>query len=356
MNKRCKNLLASMQEQGLDAFLIASSENCRYFSGFTAGEDATLLIAEGECILFTDFRYTIQANLQCGGAFRVAEVPRGREIEYLNDALSTLRCRRIGFEDDRIRYSTYQKWSALHAELKPASNLVRRLRIVKDADEIAAIQRAQNVSDKAFAQFLHELKPGMTEKEAALELEYLLKKNGADSLSFDIIVGSGENGALCHAVPGGRRLVQGDLIVFDFGSRVDGYCSDMTRTVALGEPCGELRKIYNIVLEAQLRALEWVRPGVPLKKLDAVARDYIAAAGYGECFGHGLGHGFGLEIHEAPTANPNSDETLEAGMTITVEPGVYIEGMGGVRIEDCCVVTEAGRLNLVSTAKDLLVL
>lgn len=356
MNERCKKLLVSLQEQGMDALLVSSAENCFYLSGFTAGEDATLLIADGECLLFTDFRYTIQANIQCAGAFRVVEVSRGKELETLRDALVSKHCRKVGFEDKRILYWEHQRWSTLPVELVPASDLILRQRIIKDADEIAAIRRAQQVSDTAFAELIKTLRPGLTEKEVAVELEYLLKKNGADELSFDIIVGSGENGALCHAVPGSRKLANGDFIVFDFGSRVDGYCSDMTRTVALGEPSGKLREIYDIVLEAQLRTLEWVKPGTPLKTLDAAARDYITQKGYGECFGHGLGHGFGIEIHEAPTANPRSDEVLAPGMTITVEPGIYIEGLGGVRIEDCCVVTEDGHLNLVSTAKDLLVI
>lgn len=356
MNERCKKLLDSMGERGMDAFLVSSKENCLYLSGFTAGEDATLLIAAGESLLFTDFRYTIQANLQCAGDFRVVEVPRGKDLEYLSDALTSLSCKKVGFEDDRILHREFQRWSALPVELLPASDLIRRQRILKDADEITAIRRAQQASDAAFAELLKILKPGLSEKEVAVELEYLLKKNGADELSFDIIVGSGENGALCHAVPGKRKLANGDFIVFDFGSRVDGYCSDMTRTVALGAPSDKLREIYGIVLEAQLRTLEWVKPGTPLKALDAVARDYITQMGYGECFGHGLGHGFGIEIHEAPTANSRSEEILMPGMTITVEPGIYIEGLGGVRIEDCCVVTEDGHLNLVSTAKDLLVI
>ena len=356
MNERCKKLLGSLRQQGIDALLISSKENCLYFSGFTAGEDATLLIAGGECLLLTDFRYTIQANIQCGGAFRVVEVPRGKDMEYLADALHSQNCKKVGFEDDRILYWEYQRWSTLPVELVPASSLIRAQRIIKDADEIANIRRAQSVSDTAFAQLVKTLKPGLKEKDVAVELEYLLKKNGADELSFDIIVGSGENGALCHAVPGEREFKNGDFVVFDFGSRVNGYCSDMTRTIAIGEPCAKLREIYQIVLDAQLCTLEWVRPGTPLQKLDAVARDYITQKGYGECFGHGLGHGFGIEIHEAPTANSRSEEVLQPGMTITVEPGIYIEGLGGVRIEDCCVVTENGYLNLVSTAKDLLVI
>jgi len=356
MNERCKKLFVSLREQGLDALLVSSSENCRYLSGFTAGEDATLLIAEDECFLFTDFRYTIQANIQCAGAFHVVEVPRGKEMEYLMDVLVRKRCKKVGFEDKRILYREYQRWSELPVELVPASDLIQRLRIIKDAGEISAIRRAQRASDAAFAQLLGILQPGISEKDVAVELEYLLKKNGAEELAFDIIVGSGENGALCHAVPGRRKLANGDFIVFDFGSRVDGYCSDMTRTIVLGEPCAQLCEIYEIVLEAQLRTLEWVKPGTPLKTLDAVARDYITQNGYGECFGHGLGHGFGIEIHEAPTANCRSEEVLAPGMTITVEPGIYIEGLGGVRIEDCCVVTEDGHLNLVSTAKDLLVI
>lgn len=230
------------------------------------------------------------------------------------------------------------------------------IRIYKDADEIANIIAAQNASDAAFADLVKRIKVGMKETDVATELEYLMKKHGSECCSFDTIVGSGENGALCHAIPGERRLQNGDLVVLDFGSKVNGYCSDMTRTIAMGRPCDKLIQIYDIVREAQQRALNALKPGITGKELDAVARDYIASKGYGECFGHSLGHGFGLEVHEAPNASTVSTYTLEPGMTITVEPGIYIEGLGGVRIEDCCIMTEDGYINPVTSPKELIII
>ncbi len=250
----------------------------------------------------------------------------------------------------------YAQFRKMKAELGAATSIIASIRMIKTQDEIEKLIAAQNIADRAFSELLGMLEPGMTEREVAMELEYFMKKFGADEPSFDTIVGSGPNGALCHATPSDRKLTYGDMVVMDFGVRKDGYCSDMTRTIAIGDPVDELKKIYKIVREAQAMTLRAVKPGVEGKKLDAIARECIKARGYGDCFGHSLGHGFGLEVHEGPSASTRSNDVLRPGMTITVEPGIYVEGLGGVRIEDCLIVTDDGYINPVSTSKDLIII
>lgn len=227
--------------------------------------------------------------------------------------------------------------------------------MIKSPDEIESLRRAQQLADRSFSELLGRVHAGMTEREVVAELNYIGARLGSEGPSFDPIAGSGPNGAMCHAVPSERRLQAGDLVVLDFGCVVDGYHSDMTRTFAVGHASDECRRIYDIVREAHERALDALRAGVTGRALDAVARDYIAAQGYGACFGHSLGHGFGLEIHEEPRASTRSETVFEPGMTITIEPGIYVEGLCGVRIEDCCVVTEDGYIDLVSSPKELLI-
>ncbi len=355
MEMRIKRLNEVMRESGTDGVLITDTINCRYFSGFT-GTNGTLLIARGRNLLFTDFRYTIQAKQQTRGLFEIVEVPQANALSTLEGAIRDMGLTRLGFEDETLTVARFRQWEDFRCEWVPFSEKIARLRCVKSPDEIDCIRRAQKVSERAFSELLERIHPGMTEKEAANELLYLMRKHGAEGPSFAPIVASGPNGALCHAVPTDRAFEKGDLVVMDFGSIVDGYCSDMTRTVAIGQPSAHMREIYDIVLEANLRTLAALRPGMAGKALDHVARDYIAAHGYAEAFGHGLGHGFGLEIHEAPYANKTWEGTLEPFMTITVEPGIYIEGEGGVRIEDCCVLTEDGYENFAAASKELVLI
>ncbi len=352
--KRCNKLVDEMKKMNISAMLVTSETSSRYFSGFT-GDNVLLVISGEHRILFTDFRYTIQAKQQSMGAFEVNEVS-SMDAELVKNTLSSLGATTVGYEDETMTVRKFNAWKDLPFEFVPSSDLLTQQRVVKSEEEIEYLKIAQQVSDKAFAMLLDFIKPGMTEKEVANELDYLLKKCGADEPSFDTIVGSGENGALCHAVPGDRKLREGDLVVIDFGSRVNGYCSDMTRTIAIGEPCDELKKIYNIVREAQAKALSQLKAGLGCKEFDAIARDYITEHGYGKMFGHSLGHGFGLEIHETPFASIRGKGEFKAGMTITCEPGIYVEGLGGVRIEDCTVVTDDGYINLCSTTKDLIVI
>ena len=355
MKTRCDKLLKKLAENNIDTAVITSAVNRRYFSGFTGSNGVVIVSAAGR-VLLTDFRYTIQAGIQCAGICEVRQVNRSISAHDVEKVLAEFGAKRVAFEDAAMTVTEYSGYSKLPFEFVPASDVICGCRVVKDAHEIEMMQKAQNCADAGFADLIKMIRPGMTEIELRNELDYLLRKHGADENSFDTIVGSGPNGALCHAYPGQRKLQNGDLVVIDFGARVGGYCSDMTRTVAIGEPCDELKKIYGIVLEAQLKTLGILRPNMVASELDICARDYITEKGYGECFGHSLGHGFGLEIHENPYANSQSNELLVPGSTITVEPGIYIEGLGGVRIEDCCVLTEDGFINLCHTPKEIIIL
>lgn len=345
----------SAHDINMDAVMIISPINRTYFSGFT-GSNGVLLITERSRILFTDFRYTIQAKEQTGGEFEVREVSGPINHEIIGAELEKQNCVHCGYEEDFMTVRQYAQFRKMKAELGAATSIIASIRMIKTQDEIEKLISAQNIADLAFSELLGMLEPGMTEREVAMELEYFMKKFGADEPSFDTIVGSGPNGALCHATPSDRKLTHGDMVVMDFGVRKDGYCSDMTRTIAIGDPVDELKKIYRIVREAQAMTLRAVKPGVEGKKLDAIARECIKARGYGDCFGHSLGHGFGLEVHEGPSASARSSDVLRPGMTITVEPGIYVEGLGGVRIEDCLIITEDGYINPVSTPKDLIII
>lgn len=354
MIERCEKLMEVLSAQGIDSALITSRTNIRYFSGFTSDE-SVLVIARGKRALLTDFRYTIQAKEQSPD-FEIIEVSRAIATSEIASVLTSIGAKRCAFEDGYLTVRAFNNYKGLPVELVPMTPAIDRCRLVKNEYEIERLKKAQSIADAAFAELITVIREGMTEKEVANELDHLLRKHGAEENSFDTIVGSGPNGALCHATPGPRKLAKGDLVVIDFGCKYEGYCSDMTRTVAIGEPCGELKKIYDIVLKAQLTALDALRPNMSARELDGVARGVIAEAGYGECFGHSLGHGFGLDIHEAPYAGQRSEDTLVPGSTVTVEPGIYVEGLGGVRIEDDCVLTEDGFINLASTTKELIII
>ncbi len=352
MNERIRRLRVAMEQNGLDAVILKSVTAIRYFSGFTS-EDASVLITKGRSVLLTDFRYTIQAKAQAGDCCEIIEVG-AKHNELLGNIVKEENVRRIGFEEDYVSYAGYQTFAKFGAELVPFAKELSLLRIKKSAEEIECLQKAQSMADEAFMELLKVVKPGMTERRVAAELEYICAKLGSEGPSFETIVGSGPNGAMCHAVPGERRLQEGDLVVVDFGCLYNGYHSDMTRTFAVGKVDPFAEEIYNIVLEAQTRALDALKPGITGKELDAIARDYITEKGYGACFGHSLGHGFGLLIHEEPRASVSGETVFEEGMTITVEPGIYIEDKFGVRIEDCCVVTKDGKRNFAHATKELM--
>ncbi|MBR5713273.1 MAG: aminopeptidase P family protein [Clostridia bacterium] len=353
--KRYERLMDTLEKHGIDGALITSKTNIRYFSNFTSDE-AVLIVSRNGRSLLTDFRYTIQAKEQCGSAIDVIEVSRAIATDEITAALTRMGVKKCAFEDGYLTVRAFNNYKELPVELVPMTPDIDRCRLVKDDYEVECLKKAQSIADAAFAELITKIHEGMTEKEVANELDYLLRVHGAEENSFDTIVGSGPNGALCHATPGARKLQKGDLVVIDFGCKYMGYCSDMTRTIAIGEPCDELKRIYDIVLKAQLTALDKLHPNMSAKELDGVARDIITQEGYGECFGHSLGHGFGLDIHEAPYASTRSQDTLVPGSTITVEPGIYVEGLGGVRIEDDCVLTEDGFINLASTTKQLIII
>ena len=340
INDRRQRALALLAEHDLDALLFCARENLRYLCGFT-GSDGVLLLTAAHSLFLTDSRYTTQAQAQVSAdrveAYRL-------QAEAVVTALHDAGVRRIGFEsslaygkvnDLRTRGEATWEWLPLREELEG-------LRLVKSGPEIAAIEAAAQLNATAFAEVETLLRPGTGERDVALALEFALKRRGAEEKAFDFIVASGERGALPHGVASGRRLTQGELVTIDFGCRVDGYHADETVTVAVGTVADELRRVFDIVLTAHDLALAAVAPGVPVSELDRVAREHITAAGYGENFGHGLGHGVGLDVHEAPTVSSRSKAVVQEGMVFTVEPGIYLPGVGGVRIEDMVLVTATG--------------
>ncbi|GAC43048.1 Xaa-pro aminopeptidase [Paenibacillus popilliae ATCC 14706] len=304
----------------------------------------------------TDFRYTTQASDQAKH-MQVVEYTSSM-TDTLKQLLSEAGLTRIGFEQEHVTYSTYAAYSEQlqGIELVPVDRRVENLRMIKDAEELAVMREAAQLADKTFSHILGFIKPGVREKDLALEMEFFMRKLGATSSSFDTIVASGERSALPHGVASDRIIRGNEFITFDFGALYNGYCSDLTRTVVLGTPSEKHRDIYHIVLEAQLHALARIRPGMTGREADALARDMIKRHGYGDQFGHSTGHGVGMEVHEMPRLASSSDDVLTPGMTVTVEPGIYLPGFGGVRIEDDIVITDSGIELITQSTKELLIL
>lgn len=352
MQNRVEVLRGLLRENHLDAAFVTGGTSIRYYSGFTSSE-AYLVVTEKHARLITDFRYTIQAREQSPD-YEIIEFARGKLMETIQEALSSDGVETVGFDEQCMTVADFERYKALGFTWKPFAAQFSSPRVFKTEEEAECLQKAQDIAGRAYEELLKRICSGMTEKEVAAELDYIGAKFGSEGPSFETIVGSGPNGAMCHAVPGDRRLTKGDLVVVDFGCIYNGYHSDMTRTFAVGKPDDFSRYIYDIVLKAQQACLSVLKSGITGKDLHNTALAVIEEAGYGKCFGHGLGHGFGLRIHEAPSASPLSKDTLTTGMTITVEPGIYVEGRLGVRIEDCCLVTENGFRNFVSTPKELI--
>lgn len=342
----------SDREPPVEALVVGSPHNRRYLSGFT-GTAGWVIVTPAAALLLVDFRYVDQARQQAP-AFEVVEASPD-PLQHVGRALARLGAGRVGFESEHVTVGQLDRLreAAPGVDWVPVAGAVERLRTVKDEEELAAIRRAAALADRTFREVLAEVRPGVAERDLAAELEYRMRRAGAEGVAFDTIVASGPRSALPHGRAGERRLQPGDLVTFDFGARVDGYCSDCTRTVVLGRADAEQRRIYALVLEAQEAALAAVRAGVPGRQVDAAARGRIEAAGLGERFGHGTGHGVGLEVHEAPRLNRTSEDVLAAGMVVTVEPGVYISGWGGVRIEDLVVVRGDGAEVLTPFTKEL---
>ncbi|MCL6516184.1 Xaa-Pro peptidase family protein [Alicyclobacillus sp.] len=358
---RVERLRAELSARGLDAMLVSSPENRRYISGFT-GTAANVLVTAERALVITDFRYTQQAKAQCAG-FEVVEQQAshgGAFLELLTDLVGSLGVKTVGFEQDYLTYGQVEQYRSLEARVPgfrwvPVSGAVEALRVVKDDGEIAILEQAARIADEAFEHVLGVLRPGMTEREVALELEVQMRKRGASGASFDTIVASGWRSAMPHGVASDKVIEPGDLVTMDFGALYQGYCSDLTRTVVVGKATPRQREVYAWVLEAQRLALEAVRPGITGRELDAVARDALARYGVAEAFGHSLGHGIGLAIHEDPRISRAGEAELVPGMVITIEPGVYLPDWGGVRIEEDVVVTATGGRVLTHSSKDSLI-
>ncbi len=340
--------------QEVDGVLALQPENRRWVSGFTGSSGMAVIGRKGQPVFLTDFRYTEQAGQQCEG-FEI--VRHGQDIvDSLRTVLADLGITRLGIEKDYVTVGQNAKWSAEMPgiELVPLSDFMLDLRAVKDEGELELLAAAAAIADKAFDHILGFLKPGISERRVALELQRYMEDLGASGPSFETIVASGVRSSMPHGVASEKLLEEGDFITMDFGCVYKGYCSDITRTVVLGTASPRQREIYGIVLEAQLAGVEGIRAGISGRQADALARDIIAAKGYGEQFGHGMGHGVGLAIHESPRAAVGSKDIFVENNIITVEPGIYIPDWGGVRIEDMLVVKEGCSRNLTSSPKELI--
>jgi len=347
-----------LAEHELDAILLTGEANRLYGSGFhSSGTDGVALISRDKCWYYTDSRYT-EAAERCITGAQLEEVGRGRGYTVLiEEAIKEKNLRRIGFEDAYMTVREYEAYrKALSCELVPATQLLWDLRMVKDPEELEAMEAAQRIAERALEEILNEIRPGVTEKELAARLQYLMLHYGASDMSFDPIVVSGPNGSLPHGVPSEKEVQAGEFVTMDFGCVYGGYCSDMTRTVAVGYVTEEMEQVYQTVLAAQLAGIGAAKAGITGKEVDGAARKIIEQAGYGPYFGHSFGHGVGVEIHETPNASPMNEKPLPAGAVISAEPGIYLPGKLGVRIEDVIYLTEDGCRNLTRAKKELLIL
>ncbi|KMK76983.1 M24 family metallopeptidase [Alkalihalobacillus pseudalcaliphilus] len=352
---RIEALRAKLSENKVDALIIASGINRRYVTGFS-GSAGIALVSEKEALFITDFRYVEQAKEQAKG-FEIIQ-HTGPITEELAKQIERLGVKYVGFEKTHVTYSTFEAYKAAvtSAQLVPVGGIVEGLRLYKDEAEISVMKEAAKIADAAFEHIITFIKPGVREIDVSNELEFFMRKQGAISSSFDIIVASGYRSALPHGVASDKVINEGELVTLDYGAYYQGYCSDITRTLAVGEISDELRKIYDTVFEAQKRGMEGIKAGITGIQADALTRDYIKEQGYGEYFGHSTGHGLGMEVHEAPGLSFKSDTVLEPGMVVTVEPGIYIPNVGGTRIEDDILITKEGNESFTSSPKELITL
>ena len=353
MIERLKKIQQLLKQNNIDAVIINNPVNCRYLSGFD-GTSGVLLIGLDHAFLVTDFRYIEQATAQT----QHFTVQRWQDDLYksLVPLIEEAGWSKLGFESKHVTYATFiEMKEKLPVELIPLEETTEQQRIIKSDDELAVLRRGAKILDLAFNHIRSLIRPGMTEQETALELEIYLLRQGAEDSAFRFIVASGKRGAMPHGIASAKKLVKGELVTLDFGAVFEGYATDMTRTVVLGNASQRQLEIYDIVKKAQQKAAAAVKPGLKGSEVDAVARGVIDQAGYSQYFGHGLGHGVGLETHEPPTLNPRSNTVLAAGMVVTVEPGIYIPEWGGVRIEDMVSVTEDGVEMLTNSTRDLIV-
>lgn len=351
MNTKVEQILTEKQ---LDAVILSNADNIRYLSGY-CGDTGLLFLAPGRSVIMTDFRYIYQVKTEATDCEAV-DIGNDGYAAAIAKLVDEENCKRIGYEAEHLLCASMEAWK----EKVPAVEFVNvedelgDIRIIKTAYEIEQLRQAEHIGDLAFAEILEYLKPGVTELEIAARLEFSMKMHGASGNSFDPIVASGINSSMPHAVPSNKKLEKGDFVTLDFGCKYNGYCSDMTRTVVIGKATEKQKAIYGTVLKAQEAVLQYVKPGMTGKDIDAIARNIINEAGYEGCFGHGLGHGTGLNIHESPRASVKYEKMITSGMTLTVEPGIYIKDFGGVRIEDMIVFTEDGYENLTFSPKHLI--
>jgi len=357
MNLRLNKLRNLLKENDCNGCLISGRANTLYFSGFT-GTTSLLLIGIDKAWLIVDFRYTIQAKEQAFEGIEVVEI-EDSFYSTLNELVKQNLIDTIGFEGQAITVSEYNR---IKENLTSIKRLIRFdsqidwIRSIKDADEIERIQQAVLLGDKVFEHIIKFIKPGMKETEVAAELEYTMKKLGAKGPSFESIIAAGPRSAMCHGTATDNVIKNGDTVVLDFGVIYRNYCSDMTRTIFIGEPKKEIIKIYDIVKKAQQAALDGIRTGMSGYDADKIARDIIAENGYDGAFGHSLGHGVGIEIHEEPRLSAKSVDVLKDGMVFSVEPGIYVEGLGGVRIEDMVVLENGKVRNFTTSPKDIIII
>lgn len=359
------HLQRTLHRRKIDAFLVSQPENRRYLSGFTALDHSVsessgflLIPQKGRPLLLTDFRYQLQAEQEAAGVCDIRIYQRGL-LPLLKTILGKLSIANLAFESGYFLHAKYllleKLAKSLQMQLTPLNGQIEHLRLIKNGDELVAVRRSVALNETVFREIYQTIKPGQTEIEVALALENAMRLLGAERPSFDTIVAGGFNAALPHAVPSHRPLALGEPIIIDMGLILAGYCSDMTRTIVLGTPDSHTVSMFRLVRQAQRAGLTALRPGVSGREVDAAARDVIKKAGYGACFGHSLGHGVGLAVHEAPSLSTRNKKLLRPGMIVTVEPGVYVKGWGGVRLENMAVLTDQGHevLNRDTTFLDL---
>lgn len=352
--EKLTKLREQFQKNDIDGLLVTSSKNRRYITNFS-GTAGVALISESGAKFITDFRYVEQATKQIEG-FEIVQ-HKGAIVEEVARLSKEMGITKLGFEQDHVSFGEYQLYDKhISTTLVPVSGVIEKLRLIKTDFELKILKEAAEIADATFTHILPYIKAGATELSVSNELEMFMRNQGATSSSFDIIVASGLRSALPHGVASDKVIETGDFVTLDFGALYKGYCSDITRTVSIGQPSDELRTIYDIVLEAQKLGMSGIKPGITGREADALTRDYITEKGYGEYFGHSTGHGIGLDVHEGPGLSAKSDMVLEPGMVVTVEPGIYVAGTGGVRIEDDTVITEDGNQTLTFSTKELIIL
>lgn len=351
---RVNKVREKLEENNVEALLVTNMYNLRYLTNFT-GSTALAVITKEEAYFVTDFRYTEQAREQAKGFTIIKN--EGLIYKEVAKIAKDDGIKRLAFEETDISYATYKKIDQLiDAELVALSGVVEKIREIKSEEEIETIQKAVEITEKAYDYILGIAKEGMKEIELANELDFYMRKLGASGVSFDTIVASGVRSAMPHGVASEKLIEKGDMITIDFGCIYNGYVSDMTRTFALGDPGEELKEAYEVVYQANKKVAEEARAGMTGAEMDAVARDYITKAGYGDKFGHSTGHGIGLEVHEGPGINARNNNELQVNNVVTNEPGIYLPGLGGIRLEDDLVITEDGNRNLMTLSKKLIIL